>query len=199
MTTPTLTLIIPTAGRESLRRTLDSAAPQILPGDECLVLGDTTDGPLPSTEMICRDYAWVRYIAQPGDAHTYGHEQFDAGQRAAQGDWLLGNDDDDIWTSDAFASIRETIASLDYLRPLLFQFHSHWNQVFWHTAGYLAQGHIGGHCLVQPNVHDKVGQRAVDGSYRYESDFDWIVDTVARWAPVEPLWVPTLIARARPA
>lgn len=202
MGTPTLSLIIPTAGRPSLRRTLESAAPQVLPGDECIVVGDTLDGPLPQTEAICRDYPWVRYIEHAHDAHRWGHPQFDAGQAAAIGDWLIGQDDDDVWTPDAFAAIRAAIAHAEYPRPLLFRFRSYFGGfVFWHTAGpeWIRQGHIGGHCLVQPGrAHGKVGQRAVNGTYRYESDFDWITSTLANWAPIEPLWCDHVIAEQRP-
>lgn len=195
--TPTLSLIIPTAGRETLRRTLESAAPQILPGDECIVVGDTLDGALPQTEAICADYPWCRYLAHAGMQHTYGHEQFDVGLQAARGDWLLGNDDDDIWTPDAFATIRATIASLDQPRPLLFRFRSHWGQVYWTHAGALGPGTIGGHCLVQPgHQHGKVGRRIFQ---HYEGDHAWIMDTLQRWAPVEPHWIDHVIAIARPA
>ncbi len=194
--TPTLSLIIPTAGRLSLRRTLESAAPQILPGDECLVVGDTFSGPLPQTEAICRDYPWVRYLEHAGEAHQFGHPQFDAGQDAARGDWLLGNDDDDIWTPEAFGVIRDTIAHLDQPRPLLFRFLSHWGIVFWLMRGLVAQGAIGGHCLVQPgHAHGKVGYRRAS---HYEGDFAWIQHTLANWAPLEPEWVDYIIAEARP-
>jgi hypothetical protein len=197
----TLSLIIPTAGRPSLRRTLESAAPQILPWDECIVVGDTHDGPLHETELICRDYGWVRYIAHDAGGHHWGHPQFEAGQAAARNGWIVGQDDDDVWTPGAFAAIREAIAHAEYPRPLLFRFRSQLGGfVFWHTPGrdWIRQGHIGGHCLVQPNLPGKVGQRAVKGTYRYESDFDWIADTLARWAPVEPLWCDYIIAIQRP-
>lgn len=198
---PTLSLIIPTAGRASLRRTLESAAPQVLPGDECLVVGDTLDGPLPDTEAICREYPWVRYLEFSGGEHAWGHPQFDHGQRIAKGEWIVGNDDDDIFTPGAFAAIRAAIAYAEEPRPLLFRFRSYLGGfVFWHTAGpeWIKQGHIGGHCLVQPNLPGKVGQRAVDGTYRYESDFDWIVDTLARHE-ASPVWCDFVIAEQRPA
>jgi glycosyltransferase involved in cell wall biosynthesis len=195
-----LSLIVPTAGRPSLARTLASAAPQMLPGDECIVVGDTLDGPLRETEAICRDYPFVRYIEHAARRHYWGHPQFEAGQLVATGDWLLGNDDDDIWTPNALDAIRNAIGQLTHLRPMLFRFRSHFNGfVFWHTPGYLKQGHIGGHCLVQPNVDGKVGRRANRGTYRYESDWDWIVDTLGRWHPVEPIWCDHIIAEARPA
>lgn len=193
-----LSIIVPTAGRPSLARTLASAAPQLRPGDECIVVGDVLDGPLPQTEAICRDFPFVRYVEHAAERHHWGHPQFEAGQAVAVGDWLLGNDDDDIFTPDAFDAIRAVIAGLAWPRPLLFRFLSHFGLTFWHTAGLVAQGHIGGHCLVQPNLPGKVGQRRRDGTYRYESDYDWIVDTLSRWYPVGPVWVDHVIAEARP-
>lgn len=198
--TPTLSLIIPTAGRASLRRTLESAAPQVLPGDECIVVGDVLDGPLPQTEAICRDFPWVRYIEHAGEAHTWGHEQMAAGIGQARGDWLFGNDDDDVWTPDAFAAIREAIAYAERPRPLLFRFKPYFTDdlLIWHTPGmeWVKQGHIGGHCLVQPgHAHGKVGAY---GGARYEADYDWVVATLKNWEPIEPLWCDHVIAVQRP-
>ena len=203
MSTPTLSAIVPTAGRASLRRTLESAAPQMLPGDEVIVVGDTTDGPLPETEAICRDFPFVRYVECPSGEHNWGHEQTDHGLTIARGDWLLCNDDDDIWTPGAFEAIRGAIAYAKVPRPLLFRFKSHYGDgfVFWHTPSpeWIRPGHIGGHCLVQPNAPGKVGMRLKHGTYRYESDFDQIANTLALWRPVEPLWCDFIIAEARPA
>jgi glycosyltransferase involved in cell wall biosynthesis len=200
--TPTLSFVVPTAGRPSLRRTLESAAPQILPGDEVVVVGDTCDGPLPRTEAICRDFPFARYLEHAGEDHWWGHPQFEAGQAAARGDWLGAQDDDDIWTPGAFAAMRAAIAHCGAEpRPLLFRFRSYWGgAVFWHTPGpeWVRRGHIGGHCLVTPNLPGKLGDRHVRGIYRYEADFDWIADTLRKWAPVQPLWCDTIIAEQRP-
>lgn len=199
---PTLGIVIPTAGRPSLRRTLDSMAPQMLPGDRCLVVGDVLDGPLPDTAAIVADFPWCRYIEHKGTAHTYGHEQINVGLPLVGGDWLLCQDDDDIFTDDAFATIRAAIAGLDSPRPLLFRFLSRFGVVYWDEhqrqawarERRLVEGHIGGHCLVVPNLPGKVGKRG----RRYAADYDQIVDTVARWHPVEPLFVDRVIAVARP-
>ena len=207
MSTPTLSLIIPTQGRATLERALESAAIQMLPGDECHVIVDTHGMPYEGYCAIAArvgrfgdQFWWSEFDA---DAHYWGHPQFDHGQLLATGDWIVGNDDDDIWTPGAFAAIRAAIAHAETPRPLLFRFRSYIGGgfVYWHTPGpeWIRQGHIGGHCLVQPNLPGKVGQRAVSGTYRYESDFDWIADTLARWAPVEPLWCDYVIAEQRPA
>lgn len=191
---PTLSVVIPTAGRPTLRRTLDSMAPQMLPGDECICVGDVLDGPLRVTEEIVKEYPWCRYIEHAGAAHDWGHSQFMVGQEAATGDWLLGNDDDDVFTPDAFATIRGVISTLDQLRPLLFRFRAQWGMTYWLMPGLVQQGAIGGHCLVQPRIPAKMGQR----TSRYEADYDWITSTLANWEPIAPLWVDRVIAIARP-
>ena len=198
---PTLCVIIPTAGRQSLRRTLDSIAPQVLAGDGCIVVGDVFDGPLPQTEAICREYDFVRYVEYAWTGHMFGHPQFEYGQSLVTQDWIVGQDDDDIFTADAFAAIRAAIAYAEEPRPLLFRFKSYFDGlVFWHTPGpeWVRPGHIGGHCLCLPNVAGKIGLRARDGTYRYESDYDWVADTLKKWEPVEPLWCNHVISIARP-
>lgn len=203
MTVPTLGIVIPTAGRATLRRTLESMDPQMLPGDTCLVVGDVLDGPLPVTAAIVHDFPWCRYLEHAGTRHTYGHEQINVGLPLVGGEWVGCQDDDDVFTPDAFATIRATIASLDQLRPLLFRFRSYlggrvyWDEeqrAAWRRSRQLLEGHIGGHCLWTRNLPGLVGVRGL----RYAGDYDWIVDTVRRWAPVDPLWCEEVIAVARP-
>jgi Glycosyl transferase family 2 len=201
MKTPTLGIFIPTHGRPELRRAIESAVPQMLPGDDLLIVGDTRDGPLPQTEAIVAEYGpQVRYLPYTDGQMSWGHAQAAYGIANLQTDWIFGNDDDDAFTPDAFAAIREAIAYAEYPRPLLFRFRSYIGGgfVFWHTPGmeWVRQGHIGGHCLVQPgHKHGKVGAY---GSARYEGDFDWIVDTLQKWAPIEPLWCDHVISIQRP-
>lgn len=201
--TPTLGIVIPSAGRATLRRTLDSMAPQMGAGDRCLVVGDTLDGPLPQTEAIVADFPWCRYLAHAGARHTWGHEQINVGLPLVGGDWVLCQDDDDVFTPDAFAAIRAAIAALDVPRPLLFRFRSyHGGRVYWDAhareswarRGELPEGHIGGHCLVMPNVPGLVGVRG----HHYQGDHSWIVDTLRRWHPLQPVWSEHIIAEARP-
>lgn len=200
---PTLGIVIPSAGRDTLRRTLDSMAPQMREGDRCIVVGDTLDGPLPQTEAIVADYPWCRYVAFRGLSHTFGNAEINHGLPLVGGDWVLCQDDDDIYTPDAFDAIRATIRQLHRPRPLLFRFRSyHGGMVFWDRAAkaawdrgrVLLEHHIGGHCLVAPNVPGRVGLRGL----HYQGDYTWIADTVRRWEPVRPLWIDRVIAVARP-
>lgn len=194
--TPTLTLIIPTAGRTSLRRTLESIAPQIAAGDECIVIGDVVDGPLPQTEAICRDYPWCRYVEFGGEAHTFGHRQINHGMSIATGDYLSFNDDDDEYSSDALALMRAAATDCPG-RPLLFRFRSYLGGIeFWLEAGLVQQACIGGHCAVFPRDHRYLGK----WGDHYEGDFSFIKESLDNWAEVgiDPVWCPQLIAVQRP-
>jgi glycosyltransferase involved in cell wall biosynthesis len=195
--TPTLGIFIPTYGRETLRRCLDSVMPQLLPGDDVLVVGDVRDGPLPVTEAIVAAYGPpVRYLPFTDGQMSWGHAQCDYAQTQLSTDWLFGQDDDDVFTPDAFAAIRDTIVNLDRPRPLLFRFLTHFGLTVWLQRGLVMQGAIGGHCLVQPNIPGKVGYRRAT---HYEGDFAWIRNTLTNWYPVAPEWVDFVIGRARPA
>lgn len=195
MNAPTLSIVIPTAQgpRANIARLLDSIAPQLLPDDQVLVIGDTRERELVETEAIVATHpAGATYVPYTDGAMTYGHSQINHGLTLATGDYVLANDDDDLYTPTAFACIRaKAVAYPD--RVLLCQFLSHWGQVFWHTPGLIAQGHIGGHCLVTPNRPGKVGQMGP----HYEGDYTWIVDTLSRWE-TPPVWVQHVIAVARP-
>ena len=57
-----LTVITPTIGRASLRATLDSIAPQLLDGDEHLVIGD---GMQPPAAVMCAEYDRAIYATGP--------------------------------------------------------------------------------------------------------------------------------------
>lgn len=192
---PSLSVVIPTAGRATLARCLASIRPQLRNRDEVIVVGDVLHGALPASEATVRRCgSRFRYVPFTDGRMTWGHAQCNAGLALAGGDYVLCQDDDDVYEPGAFDAIRRA-ATRAPGRPLLFRFRSyHGGQVFWHTPGVVKEGALGGHCLVSPNVPGRVG-RLTD---RYQGDFDWIADTLARWEPVEPAWVDHIIATARP-
>lgn len=107
-----LTVITPTKGRDSLRDTLASIAPQLAPGDEHLVIGD---GPQPGAAALCGLFG-ARYYDGPL-CHTYGNAQRDYGISLATGDWLAFCDDDDTFTPGALDAIR----SIQVRKPHIFR------------------------------------------------------------------------------
>lgn len=204
----TLTAIIPTVATDLdrlalLRRSVCSALHQCRDGDEIIVAGDITSDPLDHAREMCQRLGAdapggvaVRFVPFAGARHDYGHSQINHALGVARGEWLTFQDDDDVYCAGAFDALREEIARLPRPAPLLFRFRSHFGMTFWHTAGRVAQGHIGGHCLVTPNLPSLLGR----WGERYEGDYDFIRETLDRWARVgvEPVWVDRLIAIARP-
>jgi hypothetical protein len=180
----------------SLEYCLASIAYQLQPGDEVLVIGDTTDGPLPQIQQLVDSFddTRLRYLPAPSTQHSWGHRELNYGIRQARGDWLSFNDDDDIWTPGAADSIRaaaETAAG----RPLLLRFMTYHGYVAWTNRAYFAETHVGGHCIVCPNVPDKLGV----WTDRYQGDWDFIKETVdLHGGEANIIWREEIIALARP-
>jgi glycosyltransferase involved in cell wall biosynthesis len=194
----TLSIIIPTPGQgRPLKRCLRSIASQpLLPGDEVLVVGDTTDGDLPEVEALVEDFgAQYRYLPVPGKEHTWGHEQINAGMVEARGDYLTFMDDDDVYAEDAFAAMRAA-AEEHPGRPLLFRFVTRFRTLVWGAHPVLAQDHIGGHCAVFPN---KKAYLAPWGPH-YQGDWTFVRGTLDKWPGGDKavVWREEVIALARP-
>ncbi len=191
--TVTISAIVPTAGRETLRRTLLSGVGQLRAGDEIIIAGDITDGPLTDTEAMCAEFG-VRYVPSTKGVHDWGHSQINHAMKHARGDYLFFNDDDDIFTPDAFASIRDFASGLDQPAPIMFKFLSQYRIVIWGEP-WIEQGYVGGHNFVVPNKPEWLGEWAP----HYEGDFAFIVSTCAKIPLDVPLfWRSEVIAIARP-
>jgi glycosyltransferase involved in cell wall biosynthesis len=99
-----LSLIIPTIGRPTLKRTLDSLQPQLLPEDEVLLVDH---GYHEHVAELAADYG-CRYFRD--DTPTpYGGARRNMGMRFATGTHLHFMDDDDTYAPRALAAIREAL------------------------------------------------------------------------------------------
>jgi glycosyltransferase involved in cell wall biosynthesis len=189
-----LSVLIPTLDRPALLgRCLASVTPQLGAEDEVLVIQDTCDGfeRVSATQHVCAEFG-ARWLSSGTVAHTYGHDQLNYGITQARGDYLLFNDDDDVFTVDAVGAARQAIdANPD--RPLLFRFQARWGELIWRTPE-LCEANISGHCIVCPNDPARLGSWTA----RYQGDYDFVAGTVAR-AGTPPRWVDHVIAVARPA
>lgn len=197
MRRPTFSFIVPTHREDRpLQRCLESVLPQLGRSDQVLVVGDTHDGPLPAVEALVRSYGpRFRYLAHDAGHHCFGHCQINAALPLAKGRYVHCNDDDDTWAPGAVDAMRSAIAETPGL-PLLFRFRAYWGTSYWQERGLFARDHIGGHCLVAPNVAGKVGRFAC----QYSGDFDWLASTVAYYGgPEAAVWRDELVAIARPA
>lgn len=201
MSTPKLSILIPTQGRPTLERCLASYAPQLRRGDEVLVMIDTHQMETNTLDHIARRVGEFGKQFKPWghDAghHCYGHCPNNRGiELAREGSYLVWNDDDDIATGDALALVRAGIMEHAEPRPHIFCFRAPWGQVLGTQVGHIAEGHIGGHQFVTPNIPGKVGR----WSCRYQGDYDLIRSTLTLWGnDAAAAWHPgSVIAVARP-
>lgn len=178
-----------------LARCLNSIMHQMTSDDEVLVIGDTHDRELPRVERFVADYGpQFRYVPFDAGHHCFGHCQLNYGLGLAQGDWLHANDDDDVWTPTAVIAMRRAAEEAPD-RPHLFRFQSYFGTVYWDQRGIVERNHIGGHCLLFPNVPGKVGRYTCD----YSGDFDMIRQTLdLHGGDASAIWHEDIVCVARP-
>lgn len=191
-----ISFLVPTHREDRpLSRALDSIVFQLHPDDEVLVIGDTLDGPLPGVERLVARYgSQFKYLPFNAGRHTYGHDQLNYGLSEAQGDYLHVSDDDDVWTPIAGEAMRRAIS--DYSdSPHLFRFRAHFGLVFWDQYGVIRRDHIGGHCLLAPNVPGKIGR----WGEAYAGDFEYLRETIdLHGGDSSVVWHEDLVVIARP-
>jgi glycosyltransferase involved in cell wall biosynthesis len=166
-----ISVITPTVGRASLRRTALSVVPQLGEFDEWFVVGD---GRRTDAEAIVKslDDARVHYSESPGTA-LWGNRERDIGISQARGDRLVFVDDDDELTPEALDLVRRAHA-LQPTSPLVFRMElvGH-NDLLW-TTPEVRSSNIGTPMFVPLNDRSKL-PRWMDGAgHGYASDFIFI-------------------------
>ena len=195
MTTPWLSVICPTIGRDTLARTLRSVRRQAPPAAvEVLVVGDTHAGTwaeaLTPVPLLCAQYG-ARYLPHDGGAHCVGHPQREYGATQARGRWLLWTQDDSILLPGAVAAIQTAVQ--DGPRgPYLFRAHTWQVGTIWVDRA-LRLTNVDADMLCSPNEPARLGAWARE----YAGDFAMIRDTVALWGG-EAQWHETVISHGRP-
>jgi glycosyltransferase involved in cell wall biosynthesis len=184
--TPRLSVIVPTTGRASLARALQSLADQPLaPEDEVLVVGEGD----PVAATVARfGYTWI--ACPPG--HNFGCDERTLGIARATGTHLVFLDDDDAFLPGAFAAIRAAVAAAPG-RPVMFRMIAPGGRVLW-TDPVVRIGNHGTPQFVPPNDPARLGQWGT----RYEGDFDFCVSTLAHYPADALVWDPTVIYTCRP-
>lgn len=197
-TEPRLSIVVPTLGARHLARLVSSVVGQPLrKGDELIIVGDTADGPL-SVDLprIPADVGTFIYVPYNHRYHAFGHPQINFGMDWAKGDYLVFNDDDDIFTPGAIDSIRDLARQqpISARVPMLFRFVTASGSVLWRdvTSALNIRG-CGGHCIVAPNNKEKLGL----WTNRYEGDYDFVSTTVNAHAGAAEA-CPPIISVARP-
>jgi len=199
-----LSVIIPTPDGRDIGPLYESLKGQLEPGDEVLlVLDTTTNEPAEiirqahqeTNFQLTTDEFWKACHVSPPWGHDNGHEQINVAMGWAQGTHLVFNDDDDTFTPGALAEIRKRTQELQEPAVQLYQFTSPRNGgVLWKSPSWpLGVGAIGGHCIVPPNVPEKLGR----WSRAYEGDHTFIAETIEKWLPVQPVFQEFVIASAR--
>lgn len=182
---PTFSIIIPTCGRATLRRTL-AGLRAMQPGDEVLICGD---GPQPAAERIVEEAGpFCRYLECPRTADT-GATQRNVGIESARGDYLLFIDDDDWYVPGALDIVRRGCAAHPG-RAFLYRMYQPFQRglILW-TVRALRLGNIGTPMFVCPRIPDRVAR----WNTRWGHDLDFIVDTLGLLdRPV--IWCPEIIA-----
>lgn len=188
-----LSIIVPTPDGDGLHRLIASIDPQIEIGDDVLIVGDTHDAPLSwlASEIEGKGPPY-RFLPLDAGHHCWGHCQINYGITQATGEYLVFIDDDDIFTPEALHIIRARVQEQSEPRPLMFKFHAARLGRTLPERYEVVESAIGGHCLVAPNIPEKLGLWGC----RYGGDFDWIESTLAHW-PAGPAWYDDVIADAR--
>ncbi len=162
-----ITVIVPTVGRDTLRDTLDSIVPQLTTADEVIVAADGYG-------------AWEKAVAiwpgtverpQTGD---WGNQHRDWAMTVAKGRMLMFCDDDDTFHPDALQTVRRRTGR-HRTRLHLFRMTCR-DGILWGDAT-VRSCNVGTPMFVVPNIPKKLGAwRNPDGPM---SDHRFIADTVA--------------------
>jgi glycosyltransferase involved in cell wall biosynthesis len=198
--TPTLTIAIPTIGRDSLRHTLDSITrQQLIDGDRVLVVADSFQhGYRYDLKELVEGYGWeFQYHEFDGGRHFMGNPQLNHAISLAQTDFFCALGDDDVFVDGAIYRLR---SHLEPGRATLYQFYSppfdtrdgSFRFVLWDEPK-LQVAHISGCCIAAP-VSCLV---PVSDEERIEVDFDWIVNIVKQTGK-KPHWLRDCLIIARP-
>jgi hypothetical protein len=197
---PTITIVIPTIGHPTLKRTLDSIRGQeLIDGDRVIVALDTfQEPPRPDVEALVLSYGHpFELLAHDGGDHWQGMHQLNAAiDMVSEGiggktDFLCDLGDDDSYTVGAIAKIR---AALEPGKVLLFQFiyPGPGRERLWRPGDpSLRCGNISGCCMVAPVE----GIIKAPLEHDMASDFVWISDNCRE---KEIIWFPEVCIVARP-
>jgi glycosyltransferase involved in cell wall biosynthesis len=176
---PSVCVITPTIGRDSLRTMLDGLLPQLAEGDEVLIIGD---GPRPNAQKIVDEIKspLIRYWEIPL-IRNYGNPQRNIALKEAKADYVMFVDDDDTVRPEGIKKMKKVVEKYPGL-PIMFKMY-HKTVEIW-KAPVISCGNVSGQMFVTPNVKDKLGR----WSGQYHADLDFINSTVALYPKDSLLW-----------
>lgn len=179
------TVVIPTIGRETLARTLESIDPRLA---SVIVVADTHGPLLSDVEKIAREYD-ASYADLDAGAHDTGSPQLHLGYQLAGGTYVMSCGDDDVYEPDAF----ETILSAMGDHPAMFKVVLYPNEQRGNTTPAelwsepaIERFKVTGQGFVTPNVKPTMGRWVDDVTFMRETvalhggRIDWREEVIAR-------------------
>lgn len=194
--TPTFTVLIGSLGRSTLRQTLDSIARQHrVTGDQVIVALDSFEhGEQPDVQQLVTGYGpGFDVCAYDSGYHWLGVEQINYAMHHVPmtGTHVFTLGDDDVFTDDAYATLRPVCAA-DPAQPVLYRFVAPWRELLWDHPR-LEMSRISGCCIAAPAAF--VGPMTT--AKIVEHDYWWMKDILAR-SGREPRWLDRVLVIARP-
>ncbi len=188
----TFTILIGSAGRDSLRHTLDSILRQErVPGDQVIISFDAFEKSEDHVQYLVdfvESYG-EGFIATAYDSgyHWLGVEQINHAMRIVPitGSHVFTIGDDDIFVDGAYATLRP-YCDAEPLRPILYRFMTPrkiGRQLLWDTPRF-APCFISGCCIAAPRRYVREMHTRLETTH----DYDWMKDAIDR-SGVEPLYL----------
>lgn len=182
-----LTVLLPTVGRDTLKRSVESIKRQLRDGDELWILADGFAG----------EATWelaggpVKLIDIEGGPHNdWGHTPRNKTLPKIRSGYVVHFDDDDTMADDALNQVRQAIARHNG-DMFLFQMRREDGTII-PVGEELKRGNVGTPMFVHPaNISVGVFESI------YGGDFDFIAGTVAANPSCQPRWVPHVICNIR--
>jgi glycosyltransferase involved in cell wall biosynthesis len=176
-----LAIIVPTIGRETLVRTLDSLRPQVQ-REMVLIATDCDDEKEEWVKSVAGEFWVVPVRSRTPFGHHASNTALDLLPKWITHTWRI--DDDDVATPHALAILR----SCDCRLPVFLRMELSPDNLIW-IEPELEEGNIGSPCILAPRSDARWGER-------YEGDFDYAKALVKELG--EPLWVDQVVAKIRP-
>ena len=193
-----LSIIIPTIGRKTLARALDSITDT---GMACqvVVVSDGADAERIVSESDCpaaprrrKGDGWKTryfYYRLPERHHHWGCAARTAGIEIATGTHLMFLDDDDWYREHALGDVAAVVEEYPD-QPLMFRVEMPYlGQIIWGEP-VVREGNVSSQMFVVPNDPDRLGR----WTRRYKGDYDFIMSTLAKWPPDSLVWREEVIA-----
>jgi hypothetical protein len=128
----------------------------IVPGDELIVVqdGGWSSEVQRLVDLVC--VALPARLLTHGPTRDFGNSQREFAYRICKGDWIVHQDDDDIFTKDAFTKIRKALKqraamALGVCEAHIFKVVAPWREVVWTEPGEIEQGNCCTIQMVLPN------------------------------------------------